>query len=101
MKKLIFIIICFFSSISLVKASNLESINLPYYVKINNKVINVKKIYDKDTLQVVFNLDYENYNTSNEFNVNKEVNAKNYGKFYQKRIQINEKSPLLKRATDF
>jgi len=68
MRKIILFLICFFLYISYVNANSLISEDLPYYVKISKghkpaQIINVKKIYDKETLGVVFNTDIENYTT--------------------------------------
>ena len=85
MKKIILFLLCL-SYFSIVYANNLDYYYLPYYVKINDgneqRVLQVKKIYDKDTLEVVFNMDYFNYSVDNNFNVYKEVNRGNYGIYY-------------------
>ena len=74
MKKIIFGILCFFGIICPASAHTLVSKDLPYYVKIKKsgveeKVINVKKIYDQDTKRVVFNVDFTKYNTINNFTI--------------------------------
>ena len=64
MKKILFIISIILINVNFTKAITLESVDLPYYVKIkdvsNNKEVffNVKKIYNKDTLEEVFNINY-------------------------------------------
>ena len=84
MKKIIFTVICFFSSILLVNAHTLVKEDLPYYVKIQKagsedaKIINVKKIYDKDTLEVVFNTDFNYYDIGDNFTKYDKYNKDNW-----------------------
>ena len=73
MKKIVFIILCFFGCAKLASASYLVSEETPYYVKISKynmeeKIINIKKIYDQETLDVVFNIDCNNYDIHSKFN---------------------------------
>lgn len=74
MKKIILILLCLISSIKVVNAVSLVSEELPYYVKlsrwdIKDVIIKVNKVYDKDTLEVVFNTNIDKYNISNNFNI--------------------------------
>jgi len=73
MKKIIFVFICFFVSINFVNAISLSSENTKFYVKISHwsfdeLIINVKKIYDQDSLNVLFNIDINNYEVNENFN---------------------------------
>jgi len=92
MKKLIFILLCFFS-VKIVHANKLDYVYLPYYVKTNikdeEKIIQVKKVFDKETLQVVFNIDFNNYDTKNNFNTYEEVNKNNYGMYFRNLSYFN------------
>lgn len=78
MKKIIFSFCCFLFSIYLVDAKILGSENLPYYVKIiygsKEEVVNVKKIFDQETLKVVFNIDYHNYDNNHTFEKHQDYN---------------------------
>jgi len=83
MKKIFFLIALFFCSVELVNAANLLSEELPYYVKISkngeeSKIIKVKKVYDKDTLNVVFNVNFNNYETHNSFNIYEDYSYKKW-----------------------
>lgn len=73
MKKIIFIFICFLSGIYLAKAASLVSEDLPYFAKVSKgnftQIIRIKKVYDKDTSKVVFNVNPNNYDISNNFNI--------------------------------
>ena len=62
MKKILFLILCIFS-MKEVHASTLNYENLPYYVLINDEVIQIKKISD-DKGNALFNVDYKNYKLS-------------------------------------
>lgn len=85
MKKLIILIMCFFS-INVVYAEVLEYEYLPYYVKLTKGdidiVIQVKKVYDKDSSEVVFNMDPNNYEIKSNYIKNSEINYNNYGKYH-------------------
>lgn len=74
MKKVILIICSLIISLNIAYASTLKSIDLPYFVKIydilecKEKTVQVKKVYDAETLDVVFNMNFYNYNIGNNFN---------------------------------
>lgn len=81
MKKIILFLICFFNGIFLVNAQTLISEELPYYVILqkgtsNERMLNIKKIYDKDTLEVVFDVTSRNYEGGDNFNIYDEYNNK-------------------------
>ena len=82
MKKTIFFIILFLLIISPVKGKELISENTNYYIKVNDEIINVKKVYDKDTLDVVFNVDFKNYNIDNNYKINDKFEFKNKNNSY-------------------
>ena len=73
LKKILFIIILFLINLGIVNAQTLESVDLPYYVRIKEggvsdyQIVRVKKIYDKDTLDVVFSIDFHDYEVGNNF----------------------------------
>lgn len=88
MKKILILLISLIVSINLVSAKELDYEILPYYVKIaspgkDKNIIPIKKVYDKETLNVVFNIDYQKYETNNNFFVESEVNYNNYGIKYR------------------
>jgi len=66
MKKIILILLMFFVSVNIVNASKLKSVNLPYYVLLDDEFIQVKKIYNEDN-EVLFNINYKNYTVENDF----------------------------------
>ncbi len=79
MKKIFFIVFLFIMSTIFCHAQTLVMVDTPYYVKIKKgsedyKLLNVKKVYDKDTLGVVFKVDYDDYNVDNNFNVYADYN---------------------------
>jgi len=81
MKKVLFLLICIFS-FKEVNASIVDYEYLPYYVLINNEVIQVKKINDENG-NALFNIDYKNYNITNDFKVHSEVNKANFGLYFR------------------
>ena len=83
MKKILLTLISIIFSINICYCEEFVSVDLPYYVKINNEVIRIKKIYDKDNLEVVFNIEPDNYNLSSNFNKYREVNKDNYGLYFR------------------
>ncbi len=60
MKKLIFILLCFSMSIILGKCATIVGTDTPYYVTYKSntvtKIVNVKKLYDKDTKEPIFSV---------------------------------------------
>ena len=87
MNKIIFIIIAFIIITSPVKGEKLISEDTNYYIKINDKIINVKKVYDKDTLEVVFNVDLQNYDTNNIYTLNNKFEFKDkYNSSYERSL---------------
>ena len=73
MKKIILFISSLLFNINIVFASTLVSEDLPYYVKIidlgsrTEHIIQVKKVYDIDSSEVVFNINYDNYGVGSNF----------------------------------
>ncbi len=86
MKKILFILLCFFSMIIKVLARELVSEPSPYYINIgispmNKKIINVPKIYDKETGELVFSLSFNgNNDTSGDFQILDTFNERTWGK---------------------
>jgi len=85
MKKIIFLIICL-CSIDVVYAVSLEYEYLPYYVKLTRNgvdtIVQVKKVYDKTSNEVVFNIDSKYYEVNNDYEKNSEVTKDNYGRYH-------------------
>lgn len=92
MKKII-LIICVLFSVNMVKAESLEYELLPYYAKISKyndseRVVQLKKVYDKETLEVVFNADPKKYDVGGTYLKTDEVNMDNFGRFYRDLYQF-------------
>lgn len=86
MKKLIMLILCVIG-VKAVNASVLNYEYLPYYFKVNTgnyeEIIQLKKIYDKETNDVLFNVDLKNYEVTNHFEKFNEINRDNFGSYFR------------------
>ena len=90
MKK-IFTILSIFLGISVVHAETITSKPIDYYVTFNNssEVFKVNKYYDESTLDVLFNISYDNHDISNELIKSDEYSALTYGVRHTKLHRFN------------
>ena len=87
MKKILVLLLCLFS-FKVVNAERLNYEYLPYYVKVSDCIIQVKKITDNYD-NILFNVSYKYYDVNNNFIKYEKVNKINYGLYFRNMYYFN------------